>query len=537
MTILEKRFSILKHKDDPEWLNGLDCIVFIDNSDDDNDVLLYYNDNGDYKDYFYMCSVLIKDDKVDSFSQPSSWVFDTGWDWYTFYDGKQCSKVVSKDLGDVEPIYFVRNFDGRTESEHKKYLDVYQKILHILDLHYVPHKDAYCLYNELGDLVEVIKYVKTPNYEYMTIKQKYLNIYLHACGLTLVKFFDCMRSSKIDITVKWDRTEYKKNGFRVTIGRAEDAAFLTGFKIFPKQTLEKEKQQYADFLIYDFKNKKQRMYSCAPSGLCNYFNWETNDYPHDLSAAFFNADVLTKYRNNPDKYRVFERHIDCKGWELRSYDINEDGLVHAYLVDLAKLPYMEQLYWKSFNIAPPMSGRLGGISKRAWTNDFEGKFSEEESLQQKINRIIDELKKHQFWNIDTNASVNVFIDENSKTWAASIANLYNIFIHRIQTNKIKHILITEFAESEENIKDEKSISLLRCLFRHKKLDVSNLSVFDEIRIIRNACDSHISQLERDKLIDKAKTDYSSLQEHYKNLLERLAKTVTELENILPKSQD
>ena len=535
MTLLEKKILLLKHKGDPNWLNGDDCLNFVDSSDNDTDVLLYYNDDGNYRDSAFICSALVKDDKKDCFNQPSNWIFENGWNWWTIYNGKKCSKVISKEFEDVEPIYFVRYFDGRTDAENKTYLDVYQKVLHILDLHYVPHKNAYCLYDDLGGLIEVIKYVKNSTYEYMTIKQKYLNIYLHACGLTLVKFFDFMRLGKEDVVLDWNVKNVDKDGFKFAIGKAENSLYLRGIKIIKKDPLAEEIKQYVDFLIYDFKNEKQRVYSCAPSGLCNYFNWNTNDYPHDLSVAFFNADVLNKYRTNPDKYRVFERHIDCKGWELRSYDINEDGLVHAYLVDLSKLPYNEQLYWKSFNVAPPMSGRLGGISKRAWTNDFEGKFSEEESLQQKINRIIDELKKHQFWNIDTNASVDVFIDENSKTWASSIANLYNIFIHRIQTNKIKHILITEFAELEETIKEEKSISLLKRLCKHKQVDVRILAVLDEIRIIRNTCDSHISQSERDKLIDKAKTDYSSLQEHYKNLLERLAKTATELQNILPKS--
>ena len=46
MTLLEKKILLLKHKGDPNWLNGDDCLNFVDSSDNDTDVLLYYNDDG-----------------------------------------------------------------------------------------------------------------------------------------------------------------------------------------------------------------------------------------------------------------------------------------------------------------------------------------------------------------------------------------------------------------------------------------------------------------------------------------------------------
>lgn len=293
MTLLEKKISLLKHKDDPDWLKGSDFLDFAENSDDNNDVLLYYNDSDNYKDSVFICSVLVKDDKINSFNQPSNWIFENGWNWWTMYAGQKCSKVTPKESEDVEPIYFVRSFDGRTDSENKHYLDLYQKVSHILDIHYVPHKSAYCLYDELGDLIEVVKYVKTPTCEYMTIKQKYLNIYLHACGLTLVKYFDCMRLGGNDIVWDWNREQLNNTDFNMSIGTTKDSIFLRGFKIIQKKPLLETPKQYADFLIYDFKNGEQKTYSCNPDGLCNYFNWKDNDYPHGLSAAFFNADVLT----------------------------------------------------------------------------------------------------------------------------------------------------------------------------------------------------------------------------------------------------
>ena len=56
---------------------------------------------------------------------------------------------------------------------------------------------------------------------------------------------------------------------------------------------------------------------------------------------FFRAEVLSKYKNDPDKYTINEEHrsISCRGsWDLRSYGISEAGQVYAYICDLMLLP-------------------------------------------------------------------------------------------------------------------------------------------------------------------------------------------------------
>lgn len=78
--------------------------------------------------------------------------------------------------------------------------------------------------------------------------------------------------------------------------------------------------------------------------------------------------MLLKYKNDFEKYHLEDRSISCRNaWSLETYDINEAGQVHTYLIYLQRLPYEEQLYWKSFNEEP-----RGSISKRALTTDFKG---------------------------------------------------------------------------------------------------------------------------------------------------------------------
>jgi hypothetical protein len=64
-----------------------------------------------------------------------------------------------------------------------------------------------------------------------------------------------------------------------------------------------------------------------------------------MSPVFFGAEVLHRYKADPQKYELREHSIDCRGaWGLETYDINDVGQVHTYLRYLAYLPYKEQVY-------------------------------------------------------------------------------------------------------------------------------------------------------------------------------------------------
>jgi hypothetical protein len=106
-----------------------------------------------------------------------------------------------------------------------------------------------------------------------------------------------------------------------------------------------------------------------------------------MSPVFFRAEVLHRYKADPEKYDLGERTIYCRGaWSLQTFDVNDAGQVHTYLRYLAYLPYKEQLYWQSFNEWPK-----GPLSKRVITTDFEGEcYTEYDSLHS-LKRQIERL--------------------------------------------------------------------------------------------------------------------------------------------------
>lgn len=68
---------------------------------------------------------------------------------------------------------------------------------------------------------------------------------------------------------------------------------------------------------------------------------------------FSTKEVLKKYYDKPQKYKVEDNYIRCGNlWGLR-IDNNHKDYVIVFLGDLGShLSQNEQLYWRHFNIPP-----------------------------------------------------------------------------------------------------------------------------------------------------------------------------------------
>jgi hypothetical protein len=541
VTILDEQIQEFLNKKSPgkeNWLEIDDFLSFAKNCDND-DVLIYFSwiIDTQYKDYHTIIGVLVKDDKLSNLPDTNRMMVP-GSAWTVC--GLQCEGEVfscEEEYG-YESLFFIRDdFAARTENEKELNLNVeiYQKITHLLNLHYVPHKNAYCAYNNLGELVEVIRICisKEKKYKYITIKRKYLDNYLHITKKTLVKYLNCWRFFPNLENLGWEKQSIKiidDDGIKGELTTADGKIHMEGYRIYPKIIpstpssigLEGEKK-YETFNIYDWRHQKNTECSCSPKNSCDYFNMKENDLPHKVSAAYFKEEVLSKYRNNPDKYKVsiHERRIRCKngGWSLR-LGVNE-GLVFVYLYEIALLPYEEQLYWKSLNVVPPKINNRFGVPEEYAKTDFEGKFREPNSWDI-YYKVFEKIKERDdIWTIEPDSKVEPTIDENSKTWADKIGNLYNIFL---DDNHVKLDVLREKLKSltgKEIDKTSRSVALFHIIISAKKLPTDKLNVLKEIRAIRNGCSAHQSQTYLKKQTGKAKENFGSLKKHYEDLIARL----------------
>jgi hypothetical protein len=192
-------------------------------------------------------------------------------------------------------------------------------------------------------------------------------------------------------------TEMADLFFRTHI-ESGNASYVRGVQVIPPRVSRQDvidefrpginkDLKYESFIAMDWKNRIVREISCAPGATANYFM--QSDLPFELSPAFFRPEVLSKYKADSDKYRLDERTLSCRGtWSLQTYDVNEAGQVHTYIIYLRHLPYQEQLHWKAHNEPPK-----GTISRRAFISDFEGSwdwpYDPLESVKEQVRELQD----------------------------------------------------------------------------------------------------------------------------------------------------
>lgn len=379
------------------------------------------------------------------------------------------------------PLFFGRHHYGRPGGK-ENYIEFNQLVTHPLNLHWSHGKQAYCSVNSMGDEVEKIKIVDWQSTQLVVMKRRALDKLLYLGNWVLVRYFMFTRRVSDgyylltgEPTVESQVVEFGESEGRYKItttkqAEIESVEFRGGQierPITPEAELlswgfdddDDEDQQHASFIIQDIKNGRVlEEYSLDPSNFSD--NFTKSNLPFEISPIFFNAEVLDRYRNNPDKYDLDERRISCRGgWLLETYDINEYNQVHTYAIYLSRLPYREQLHWKIHNEKPN-----GEISKRAYQTDFKAEFPDEEPKLSLLKQALESFgaigspenakplwsPKGGSWEV---ASKGLFYvtTENPNQWHDFVIALSNATIEGFQTKRLKDIAAS-FGNDDEKLR-------------------------------------------------------------------------------------
>jgi len=360
-----------------------------------------------------------------------------------------------KSLRNGEKLVFARTFDGRQGDKH--YWEILQKFAHVFDLHFLPERHAYCRLDKRGDIEDVVRLIDIPRRgggwgtSIVTFNRAVLDEYLAITDSVLVTVFDFTRFRLGDFG-GWHEIGKKEQFaqddlyYRSHV-ESGHASYMRGVHIVRSATSEKaiiegfdhsvkEQREYASFIAWDFKNRALREISSAPSSIVNYFT--KSDLPFEMSPAFFRPDVLLKYKSDSDKYRLEDRSISCRNaWHLQTYDINEAGQVHTYLIYLQRLPYDEQLYWKSYNEKPKAP-----ISRRAHTTDFQGEWYTEYDPLTSLKEIMLELDRAQvpWWTLRSEElppRVHYPVTTSPDEWSNEILQLDQMLVEGFETKWLR----------------------------------------------------------------------------------------------------
>lgn len=507
-----------------EWLRFSDVITFLKISTQEM-LPVYVSSSG-----IYIYSVFVPINKLteDYVDDLLGWNFSpsSGWGYGTISpgQGRESEPVLYHPLDDThsrifdncDPVFFLRFFEGH--SPKKSYIEINQKLSHIIDVHWSPVRNAYCRIDQNGDFEDIVKIQDNEKGFICAIQRSALDFYMFITNTVLVRVFDfnrCLKewplswNNRSEEILKDEKSElYAKRVLIKESLKNLDAGFLRGFQIIrnqePREKLMKilrletiEPKRYETFIIWDWKNKQIKEWSCDPEKLGNYF--VESDLPFFTSPAFFRPEVLLKYKQDPEKYTVGQRRIHCRGaWSLMTYDINKAGQVHTYVGYLGYLPYQEQLYWKSFNEKPK-----GGISNRAFTTDFMGEwYTESDPLEdlkeclRKFPQAIHHAKKADIWTAKSPNIENVLhkmqyvVTESSKEWSDQILELSKVIIDGLEKSNIRCVAKALGCDDPE----KGSIKLLCACLRARGIDEDVVTqVCDpliSLQKVRSQCSAH-----------------------------------------------
>jgi hypothetical protein len=450
-----------------------------------------------------------------------------------------------KSLAGGEKLLFRRSFDGVQKGESP--IELSQKLVHALDLHFVSERNAYCRLDDRGDIEDVIRVIRTdlgprPGRESLavvTILAKELFTYMTLADMALVYFFDFTRFKPGSFNGWGDhpRIDRKAPDLFYHGGSIGNASYVNGRMIvrstIPLQQLIDEwkeeshptkKKEYVRFKIFDRKNNVEVETSCAPEFLSNYF--EKSDRPWEISPAFFRPDVLHRFKADPEKYSLDDRSISCRNaWYLRSYDINEAGQVHAYIGDLARLPIEEQRYWQSFNEWPK-----GTISKRAHENDILGEFSSEYDplylLKYKIGKL--NAAPPEWWQPRSEAHMDAArypATDSTLEWANEIMAFDQLLIEGFEIKPLRKMLEAKGKKGEANWASLRVIGEILVASGQTVDDAKSiLTPLSRLHALRSILKAHSSVEDKDKEERHARATHGTLRAHFKDLASQCDKS-------------
>lgn len=406
----------------------------------------------------------------------------------------------SKILDNSEPLFFHRFFQGF--ADRSNYVEMNQRFAQISDIHWVPRRDAFCKLDDRGDFSDVSRVMDDGGIRCCTVQRDALDFYMFLTDSVLIRVFDVTRFSDPITVASNERTielyEDKNNGLyaqKTTVVKSASsgsAAWMRGFQILEPQKSEhemmsdlaseiKQEREYATFIAQDWKHNDIRECSSDPSNLGNYF--VQSDLPYGTSPAFFNPEVLSKYKHDPDKYSIGDRMITCRGaWDIR-YDINREGQVHAFLTDLGHLPFQEQLYWKSFNENPK-----GSISERSYMTDFKGQWYTSNDPLQSLKRNLETFPSATYrdgslhvWSLPTGFSnddlsrLTYVVTESRKEWQDQILLLAKVIVEGLRKPTLRKI--ATYLQCDDS--QLGSIKLLKTCLQKKQIEASRMEIVTE----------------------------------------------------------
>ena len=436
----------------------------------------------------------------------------------------------SDSSGGITQMVFNRTFEGAKYD--RDYFEINQEYAHLNGIHWRSEHDAFVRYDDSGEIDPIVSatHNNDKKVRLVSFKREPLERYLAATDSSIIRRFDFTLLKRGSFSGWSDNPENfieENKNFYYRQKIEGSAAYTAGrqiiqlsrvkgeiFKKMKESFFGEPTQEYAEFIIQDWRNGLITRVSTNPKDTTNYFEAKNNSLPFELSPAFFRPDVLLKYKADRDKYTLTEREISCRAaWYLRAYDINDAGQVHAYICYLRNLPYSEQQYWASFNEEPK-----AGISTRAVTTDFHGEFTDIISPLSKVLRVVHDWHQKQtsWWSLkdeDLLKQVNLPITSNKDEWAEAFMGMSKLINEGFNVKVIRSEMDKKSISYDNK---EGSLSLLEKLIGHED-EEKRLEGLRESQLIRTKVKGHSNGIEAKKIEKNVLKEHKTFKAHFEHI--------------------
>ena len=563
MNFLLEQLARLSHKPEygseeyKRWVQQKDFVQFLQATSEATDVILYASAPFTFIFGVLVPKRLVTPPDIDDLEHWNCNPFSSWGLTISYGKGGKVSlsppldHTGSKTLDRGEQIVFAREFEGR--QEQRSYIEVSQKLIHVFGLHWVPEREAYCRFDDRGDVEEVVRIgnvsAQTAGEEgrVVTVPRNIIDEYLVITDQVMVLLYDSTRFEPKSFG-GWQgqatENHTREPELYYRIGRNhETASYLRGFQIIrPVATKkgiirrhgigESKERQYATFIAYDWKHQTVRECSCDPKLLGNYFI--ESELPYEISPVFFRPEILQRYKADTDKYLLQDRRITCRhAWHLETYDVNEAGQVHTYLKYLSYLPYEEQLYWKSFNEAPN-----GSISRRAFQTDFEGKWNFEYDPLRSLKHVFMEFHEHRvsWWKLRDSSlleKVHYPVTKAADEWAKEVHTLDKLVVEGLVVADLRMRVANLGHTYDSQWKSLKLLEEVLCDLGSDKDQVREiLEPLGELNFLRNKISGHVSGTEAKRIKADVLKKHKTYPTHFRNLCAQCDRAIRTLRTLL-----
>lgn len=533
------------------WLEGRDAIEFLKQNADHDDLVVYATPGCTFIHAVLVPSSNVEPPDVEdllswNFNAYSSWGVDvTSGPEPSYRLSAPFEHDSSKTFSGGHKLIFPRSFEGIVGGD-KGYWEVLQQFVHVFGLHFLQERSAYCWLDKRGDVEDVIRILRFSRNQgggggtVITFKRQIVDEWMLLTGTRLVRTFDFTRYRSPGFfgwsdAVQRPRRVEEESIYHRTVVEPGHASYVRGCQIIgPRSTTNlarrfgwatDDPKEHASFIGFDWKNNEVREISCAPDATANYFT--KSELPFEVSPAFFRPDVLLKYKADSDKYKLEDRSISCRStWHLQTYDINDAGQVHTYIVYLRDLPYEEQLHWKAYNEKP-----RGLISRRSLSTDFKGEWDQEYEPLASLKQAVVDLDRANapWWRLrseklleQTHLPVTVSADE----WANELLHLDQLVVEGFEEKWLRDKASSLGRKPPANFKSLKLIEECLVGLRFEGDHAHRITApLHQLHLYRTKVKGHASGEDSVALRRAALSEYGTYRKHFQALCARCDESV------------